>query len=220
MKSKTNKNRTLYFRVGLALSLGVSLLAFEWKTYEPVSLQVFTSSDFDKDNEELPPITEYERPKPKTTPKLEVVKDDVVIEDTTKIVFIEFTDTATIIDQGPVVVDDDDDVVVEVADKVHDIVEENASPEGGMQNFYRFISKNLKYPRQAKRMGIEGKVFVKFIVSKSGELTNVEIIRGIGGGCDEEAVRIIKKSPRWNPGKQRGVPVKQRMTFPIHFKLK
>jgi protein TonB len=68
-------------------------------------------------------------------------------------------------------------------------------------------------------MGIEGKVFVEFIVDKDGKLTNIKVVRGIGGGCDEEAIRVISRMPNWKPGKQRGMPVKVRMIIPIHFVL-
>jgi protein TonB len=77
----------------------------------------------------------------------------------------------------------------------------------------------LKYPAQARRMRIEGKVFVEFVVDRDGSVTNVVIVKGIGAGCDEEAQRIIAGSPPWNAGKQRGKPVRQRMVLPITFKL-
>jgi protein TonB len=68
-------------------------------------------------------------------------------------------------------------------------------------------------------MGTEGKVFVQFVINKDGSISDVVAIKGIGAGCDEEAVRIIQSSPQWTPGKQRGKPVKQRMVLPITFKL-
>jgi protein TonB len=71
----------------------------------------------------------------------------------------------------------------------------------------------------ARRMRVEGKVFVEFVIGKDGQITDVIVIKGIGAGCDEEAVRIIQSSPPWNPGRQRGKPVKQRMVLPIIFKL-
>jgi protein TonB len=77
----------------------------------------------------------------------------------------------------------------------------------------------MKYPAQARRMGIEGKVFVEFVVDKDGTLTEVKTVKGIGAGCDEEAVRVIQSAPKWKPGKQRGRPVKVRMILPIIFKL-
>ena len=77
----------------------------------------------------------------------------------------------------------------------------------------------MKYPSQAQRMGLEGKVFIEFVVGRDGSIADVKVLRGIGAGCDEEAIRVLKKSPNWSPGKQRGRPVRQRMVLPITFKL-
>jgi len=77
----------------------------------------------------------------------------------------------------------------------------------------------LKYPAQARRMGIEGKVYVTFVVGKEGEITDVKVLKGIGAGCDEEAIRVLSGAPNWKPGKQRGRPVRVRMQLPIIFKL-
>ena len=98
-------------------------------------------------------------------------------------------------------------------------VEAPATPVDGMGSFYRDIAKRLKYPAQARRMNVEGRVFVEFIVNKDGSLTDIRVIKGIGAGCDEEAVKVLESCPPWNPGKQRGVPVRQRMVLPITFKL-
>jgi protein TonB len=107
----------------------------------------------------------------------------------------------------------------EVVDEIFTIVEDQPTPNGGMSAFYQFVQKKLKYPAQARRMGIEGKVFVQFVVDKDGSLTEVQAVKGIGAGCDEEAERVIKSAPKWNPGKQRGRAVKVRMILPITFKL-
>lgn len=92
-------------------------------------------------------------------------------------------------------------------------------PEQGMKALYDYIGENLKYPQEAKEKGIEGKVFVQFIVDKDGKLTEVMAIKGIGGGCDEEAVRVLKASPKWSPASVMGKPVKVRMILPISYKL-
>jgi protein TonB len=99
------------------------------------------------------------------------------------------------------------------------VVEETAAPIGGMGAFYEYVGKKIKYPAQAKRMGIEGKVFVEFVIEKDGSITDVKAIKGIGGGCDQEAERILASAPKWKPGKQRGKPVRQKMVLPINFKL-
>ena len=107
----------------------------------------------------------------------------------------------------------------EESEQIFNIVEESAAPKGGMAAFYKYVHDKIKYPPQARRMGIEGRVFVEFVIAIDGTLTEVRAIKGIGAGCDEEAVRIIQSAPPWSPGKQRGKPVKQRYTLPIIFKL-
>lgn len=96
---------------------------------------------------------------------------------------------------------------------------EQPNPEDGMAGLYKYVGKNMRYPNEARRKGIEGKVFIQFVVSKNGDLINIKTIKGIGGGCNEEAERVIKTAPKWNPGKQRGQPVEVRMILPITFKL-
>jgi TonB family protein len=98
-------------------------------------------------------------------------------------------------------------------------VENQPAPSSGMNEFYHYIQQNLKYQDAAKEMGIEGKVFVQFIVESTGKLTSVQAVKGIGYGCDEEAVRVIESSPDWNPGKHNGQAVNVIMILPITFKL-
>ncbi|WP_291728184.1 energy transducer TonB [Bernardetia sp.] len=94
-----------------------------------------------------------------------------------------------------------------------------AVPQAGMQSFYEYINDNLKYPKKAIKQEIEGKVTVKFVVNRHGEITDVEATNDIGGGCAEEAERVIKNSPKWNPARQRGKKVKTTMRIPIVFNL-
>ncbi len=105
------------------------------------------------------------------------------------------------------------------ADGVFTVVENQPSPEGGMGPFYQHIMQELKYPAQARRMGIEGKVFVQFVVNEYGELTDFQTLKGIGAGCDAEAIRVLESAPAWSPGSTDGKPVKVRMVLPITFKL-
>ena len=102
---------------------------------------------------------------------------------------------------------------------VFTMVDETATPQGGMPEFFGHIGKILKYPLQARRMGIEGKVFVEFIVETDGSISNVRAKKGIGAGCDEEAVIAVKTAPKWNPAKNKGVVVRQQVVLPISFKL-
>ena len=90
---------------------------------------------------------------------------------------------------------------------------------GGMAAWAKFIQKNLKYPYMAQETGIQGKVFLSFVVEKDGSITDVAIVKGIGGGCDEEALRVIKKSPKWNAGEQNDTKVRVRYNMPINYTL-
>jgi TonB family protein len=104
-------------------------------------------------------------------------------------------------------------------DSLSAIVEDPATPVGGLHAFYQFVGENLDYPADARRKGIQGKVYVEFFIEKDGSITNPRIIQGIGGGCDEEVLRVISKSPKWNPGMQKGKSVRQRYTLPMIFSL-
>jgi TonB family protein len=90
---------------------------------------------------------------------------------------------------------------------------------GGTQEMYRFINQNVKYPDAAKKSGVEGTVFVKFIVKNDGKVGDVTVVKGIGFGADEEAIRIVKNMPVWKPGKQNGKPVDAYFNMPIRFLL-
>lgn len=102
-------------------------------------------------------------------------------------------------------------------DDVFTIVEETAQPKGGMDEFYKYIASNSKYPEEAKKKGISGRVFVEFIVEKDGTLSNLKVLKGIGYGCDEEAVRVLSSAPAWMPARQRGEAVRQKMVLPMVF---
>jgi protein TonB len=102
---------------------------------------------------------------------------------------------------------------------VYTIVDEMAIPPGGMQKFYEYVGSKLMYPAQARRLGVEGKVFVEFVVQTDGTITDTRVVKGIGAGCDEEARNVIASSPKWTPGKNKGVVVKHRMVMPISFAL-
>jgi protein TonB len=223
-KSNTNQYSGLFFKVGLVVSMGFALVAFEWETPTDNQLKVeYKKETRIYEDTQIPPITEQKisKPKPKTMQKpieqldkIEIVKNTA---NDTKVIVKEFNIDDEVVDPVIEIIE-----VIEPKEKVETIfkiVEESAMPKGGMSEFYKYVKKNLDYPRQAKRMGIEGKVFLEFIVNKDGSIVNAKVIRGIGGGCDEEALRIIQDSPKWNPGKQRGKAVRQRMTFPLNFQL-
>lgn len=104
-------------------------------------------------------------------------------------------------------------------DGIYDMVEQMPSPKGGLSEFNRYLSKNLKYPQQAREKQIQGTVFLSFVVDEEGKVTQASVLRGIGGGADEETLRVLNESPAWNPGIQDGEPVAVKMLIPFRFKL-
>jgi TonB family protein len=103
--------------------------------------------------------------------------------------------------------------------EVYDVVETLPIPSGGMAGWSAYLSANLGYPTTARRKDIEGTVIVAFVVNTDGTVSDFEVLKGIGGGCDEEALRIVKNSPKWTPGMQDGKVVRTRMGLPIKFML-
>jgi protein TonB len=110
-------------------------------------------------------------------------------------------------------------LVEEEKEEVFLVVEEMPEFPGGMAAMQKFISSNIKYPRAASAQGLEGRVIVTFVINGQGEVDKVEVVKGIGGGCDEEAVRVVKMLPKWKPGRQNGRPVSVKFTVPIKFAL-
>lgn len=99
------------------------------------------------------------------------------------------------------------------------VVEEMPKYPGGLDAMYKFFGENIKYPEAAKKNGVSGKVYVQFVVMKDGTPKDFKVLRGIGAGCDEEALRVMKLMPKWEPGKQRGKPVNVQYNLPIKFTL-
>jgi protein TonB len=103
--------------------------------------------------------------------------------------------------------------------KIFTAVEMEPSFPGGIEMFYKFLQYNIRYPAKAFEDKMQGKVFVSFTVEKDGSLNNIKVVRALGGGCDEEAVRVMELSPKWKPGVQNGRPVRVQYTMPISFSL-
>jgi protein TonB len=217
-KADLTGKHALFMVTGLVLSLTATLVAFEWKSYdsgELMNLGLLTD-DFDKLMEIPPTVQPPRKPPVIQQPKLiEIPNEEEVIEE------IDFNLDVTLTEDQ--IIEDlsfEDDIPEEKAEEIFVWVEEQASFPGGPKAWGKFLNKNFKYPRNAARMNIEGKVHLSFVVDKNGVISDIEVIRGIGGGCDEEAIRVLSNSPRWNPGKQRGNAVKSRMAIQIHFELK
>jgi protein TonB len=108
---------------------------------------------------------------------------------------------------------------VVVDDEIFLVVENEPEFLGGKDSLYAYIARNIVYPEAAKKEKIEGQVYVSFIVEKDGQVSSVKLLRDIGGGCGEEAIRVVKSMPKWKPGTQRGKPVRVQYHIPLHFIL-
>ena len=106
-----------------------------------------------------------------------------------------------------------------VFNEIFNIVEKMPTYPGGSDKLMEYISENIKYPIEAREKGVQGRVVVGFVVEHDGSASNVKILRGIGSGCDEEALRVISSMPKWEPGKQRGKTVRVSYYLPVYFKL-
>lgn len=213
-----SRKRGLFLVIGLAISLGATLTAFEWKTYDTGDLMTLGSvvQDFDELVEIPPTIQPPKQPPVVQQPKLiEIPDDEEIIDEIDIVIDVDITEEQIIED---LVIEDE--MPEEKAEEIFLWVEEQASFPGGAKAWAKFLNKNFKYPRTAARMGIEGKVNLSFVVDKNGVISDIQVTRGIGGGCDEEAIRVLSQSPKWSPGRQRGNAVKSRMAIKINFQLK
>jgi TonB family protein len=104
-------------------------------------------------------------------------------------------------------------------DTIFTLADQQAEYKGGFPKFYEAIGKAVTYPKQARRLGIDGRVFVAFVIGKDGKPRDAEVLKGIGGGCDEESVRVIMLQQDWQPAVHRGKPVCQKMVLPVMYKF-
>ncbi len=219
-KANLEKRKAVFFQLGLVIALSLSLIAFEW-TSGGLGSNEYATGDQEQVEEEMIPITRQKPPEPpkpveppKVTEMLNIVDDDVQLDDELQLDDFE-------VDQETEVEIKEYEEEEEADDaEIFFIVEDMPSFQGkGQDGFRTYIANNLKYPEIAAENGISGKVFVRFVVEPDGSVTHVEVIRGVDPALDAEAVRVVKSSPKWAPGKQRGKPVRVSFTFPISFVL-
>ena len=204
------------FNLGLAASLGAVLLAFEWKAKDQGSIKTFDRMKDDWVDIDVPITIHTPPPPPPQVPiEINIKPDDIVIDNFTSPTLDINTSEVTIIPEVGI----SNPPIVETVDEIKDFVDVQATFKGGMDAWYAYLNKNLNYPSQAKRLGIEGMVIVRFVVNTDGSIQDIELVRTIGGGCDEVAKKVIQNSPHWTPGRIGGKAVRSRMTMPIRFRL-
>ncbi len=211
----------LYRQIGMVLSLAMVVVAFNWKTYDEGDIMSLGEINSDLDEIIEIPINEQPPPPPpkvETFTIKEIDNNAAEVEEVDVLLDVEMTadeEVETVDYVAPVF-----EEVEEEVDEIFTVVEQQSEPVGGNEAFQRYLAENLAYPNKAARLGIQGRVFVKFVVEKDGSLTDIQIVKGIGAGCDEEAIRVISKAAKWKPGKQRGKTVRTYRIIPINFVLK
>ena len=210
-KISLESKKSLFFQIGLTITLVLVLFSFEYKSYEKIDYDLGSLDAFDIEEEIMPITKREEKPPPPPPPPPDViviVDDEVEIENE-----VEIEDTET--DEDEIV----EEEVEEDDDEIFMVVENMPEFPGGQIALFKYIVKNIKYPAIAKEYNITGKVFVSFVIDKQGSVTNVTIVRGVDKNLDAEAKRVISSLPRFSVGKQRGKPVKVQFTVPINFTL-
>jgi len=212
----------LFLELGLILALGVIYVAFEWKSTIRETSGLGQVAVPEAETELMPvtrqePVRPPEPPPPKVVEILNIVSDDAEIEEELEIEDTE-ADEETMIDVAPVISmgreeEKEDD------SPVFYIVEEMPEFPGGELALRQFIANAIKYPVIAQENGIQGKVYVSFVVGKDGQVSDARVIRGVDASLDKEALRVVNSLPRWKPGKQQGEAVRVSFSVPISFVL-
>ena len=223
------KNSSLYFAIGLAVVLFISWQAIEWKTYERAGYGYESLNVEDDDDEEVPITEQIKTPPPPPPPPpapevIEIVEDEEEVEET--VIESTETDQEEIVEIEDIEVEDDfEDVDVPFA-VIEDVpifpgcekVPKSQRRTCFQDKINKHIRKNFRYPEIAQEMGIQGRVYVQFVIAKNGAITSVRM-RGPDKNLEKEAARIISKLPRMTPGKQRGRAVRVPFSIPITFRL-
>ena len=209
LKANLKKSYTLFLQFGLIVALLLMIVAFRLDLYSEPPTPIEVSVQEEVVMEEVIQTKQIETPPPPPRPPVPVeVPNDEVIEDV-----ILNLDAELDLD-GPISLPPPPPPAEEEEEEFFVVVENMPELKGGLAG----LQKKVKYPEMATRAGIEGRVTIQFIVNEKGEVENPRVIRGIGGGCDEEALRAVSQA-KFKPGMQRGRPVRVQYSLPIVFKL-
>jgi len=229
-KAELRKNSSLYFVIGLSVILFISWQAIEWKTYDKNQYDYESLNVEDDDDEEIPITEQLKTPPPPPPPPppapevIEIVQDEEEVEET----IIESTETSNdeIIEVDDVDIEEEDEDINIPFAIIEDVpifpgcekVSKDKRRDCFQDQMNKHIKRNFRYPEIAQEMGIQGRVYVSFIIDKDGSINNITM-RGPDQNLEKEAQRIISKLPQMIPGKQRGRAVRVPFSIPITFRL-
>ena len=217
--SNLESSKSLFRQMGLLLSLGFLFIAFEYTKTEIDTVEVNLVEEVVMEEEAIP-VTRQETPPPPPPPPppaftevLNIVDDNVELEDE-----LELDDMEMDEDQNVEIMDFEEEVEVD-ENQIFVAVEKMPNFPGGQAALMKYLQKNLKYPRLAQENGIQGRVYVNFVVGKKGEITKIKIVKGVDKSLDQEAMRVVQNMPHWEPGEQMGKAVNVSCNVPINFNL-
>ena len=221
-RADLERKKIIFAEIGLILVLIMVYLVFNIRT-ESKKPPAEDLSNLRLISEEIVPVTVHqEKPPPPPVPmavtNIRVVDDDIEVEEDIEI-DVEATQETILPEYVPVF---DEDIKEEEElreDAVFVVVESMPSFPGGLTALMEYLQTSIRYPVLARESNIKGTVYVTFVIEKDGTVNDVRVLRGIGGGCDQEAVRVVQNMPAWIPGKQRNVAVRVRYNLPIRFVL-
>ena len=222
-KANLENKKLLFLEIGLVITLGIILFAFEWDSKESKVAMLDDTTQVVLE-EEIIPITHDTPPPPPAAPKIPVLSDQIdIVDDEIELeddLFMNLEDDASLGVEIMDYVEVEEEVVEEEAIPFQ-LVEEKPSFQGGDANqFSKWVNQRLVYPEIAKENGVQGRVTLQFTVEKDGSVTKVKVLRGVDPSLDKEAVRVVSMSPKWKPGKQRDRAVPVTYTFPVIFQLR
>lgn len=222
-KANLENKKGLFLELGLIVALAIVIYAFEFKSYDKQEEDKQLTEAVSQVEEMVIQTQQEEPPEPPkqevelSQTEFEIVDDNAVIEDEFKLQDFEnvtdgslLTNTVEIKQELP---------EEEEEQPIFTVAEQQASFPGGPTKLYEYLAKNIKYPQQARETGTQGKVYLTFVVERDGSITDIKILRDIGSGCGEEAIRVVKSMPKWQPAKQRGKVVRQQFNLPVNFSL-
>jgi protein TonB len=209
------KKRGMFLQIGFLVSFLIVLAAFEYKT--PVSETNELVCDILDEMEEIVPVTVQDKPKPKEEPKVKLMEltELLLTDDNEEIEELEIFDET--------LSEDDEYEIATVTEETEDVEEDtpfvkveqmpifnpkkNKSYEEGLRDLFITMQKMTRYPVLAQENGIQGKVYVRFVVTKPGEIDNIKVVRSVDSSLDQEAIRVVSNLPKFKPGMQRNKPV-------------
>ncbi|MDR1848247.1 MAG: energy transducer TonB [Bacteroidales bacterium] len=221
-KANLENKKVLFLEIGLVVALSVMIFAFEYRSYDKGNdEQVIKRHDVAIESIEIPQTETPPPPEPEDIPPAEPTVFEIV-DETVKIdnafdvtsLFSNQTNTGVTINKKEISNDDE----LKEEEEIFQVVETQAEfpfPEGYMG----YVQSRIVYPEAARTAGISGNVVAQFVIEKDGSLSNIKILRDIGGGCGEEVVRILKGMPKWKPAQQRGKPVRNQFSMRVSFDL-